>query len=371
MRILQRYVVSQVIKTFLISLIVFTFILLLGNFIRLIDMVERGVAGSLLIKLFLSFIPYLLVFSIPMAILTSSLLVFGRLSADNEITAMRACGIGFFSIFKSSFILGIILTFICGIVNTVIAPHAHYTMRGLRHEVGEQSPGALLEPGVFINYFEPYQFYIGQKEGNEFKDVIIYEELPDGRTRFFKGKRGEVTSDDQGQVVFKIYDVLMEEPPKEGEDTSFTGESKSYIVKMGSGEEDKLPKKLADFTIPELTLKLHRFHTMIRGAQPRLKKDIERRISVVRTEISERLVYTFCALAFIMIGMPLGITAHRGEKSIGAAISLMLVGINYAFIIIVEAFQARPSFCPYILVWMPNAVFFVLGPILTKRLSKS
>ena len=92
-KIIQRYIGGQLLKTFLISLGVFTFILFMGNVIRILDMLERGVAGGLLLKLFLSFLPYLLVFSIPMSVLTACLLVFGRLSADNEITAMRACGL--------------------------------------------------------------------------------------------------------------------------------------------------------------------------------------------------------------------------------------------------------------------------------------
>ncbi len=372
MKILHRYIASQLLRTFFISLVVFTFILFMGNVLRLSDLLERGVAGTLLIKLFLAFIPYLLTFSIPMAILTATLLVFGRLSADNEITAMRACGVGFSSIFKPGILIAVVLLFICGIINTAISPRAHYAMRHFRRQVGETSPEALLEPGVFIDYFEPYQFYIGQKDGTEFKDVIIYEELPDGRTRFFKGKRGEVESDEEeGQIVFKIYDVLMEEPPKEGESTSFSGESKNYVVKMGPrGEERKLPKKLSDLTTGDLRRKLRRFHSMLRWAQPRLREDLQRRVSVIRTEASERFVNTFCVLAFVMIGMPLGVTAHRSEKSIGAAISLMLVGLNYAFIICVEAFQASPSLYPYILVWIPNIVFVVLGPVLTRRLSR-
>jgi len=76
------------------------------------------------------------------------------------------------------------------------------------------------------------------------------------------------------------------------------------------------------------------------------------------------------ALAFVLVGMPLGIVAHRGETSVGAAISLALVGLNYAFIICVEALQERVWLHPHLLVWIPNAVFAVLGPWLTWRLDR-
>lgn len=371
MKIIQRYIGGQILKTFLISLCVFTFILFMGNVIRILDMLERGVAGGLLLKLFLSFLPYLLVFSIPMSVLTACLLVFGRLSADNEITAMRACGLSYAKIFRSGILLALVLTAVSWMVNASVAPRAHYAIRKLRDQVGAQSPAALLEPGVFIEYFKPYQFYIGQKDGSFFKDVIIYEKLSDDRMRFLKASRGEIISDEARKIVFKLYDGTMEEPPKAGEATSVSATFKTYIVKMGLSEDDEgVPKKMADYTFTELLRNIAKWEGRIGKASPTFQRDMRRRISITLTEASERLVFTFCALAFVMIGMPLGIVAHRGETSVGAAISLALVGLNYAFIICVEALQERAWMYPFVLVWVPNVIFAVLGPWLTWRLDR-
>jgi lipopolysaccharide export LptBFGC system permease protein LptF len=241
----------------------------------------------------------------------------------------------------------------------------------LRYQVGEQSPSALLEPGVFIDYFKPYQFYIGQKDEKVFKDVIIYEKLRDAGTRFIMASSGEIASDTGGQIIFKLYDGTMEEPRKEGEATSISATFKTYIVKMGIEEDEAgVPKKMADYTIVELVGRLKRFRGMLAGASPMMKRDIRRRISMMLTEMSERFVFTFCPLAFVLIGMPLGITTRRAETSIGGAISLMLVALNYSFIICVEALQTRSELHPYLLLWVPNIVFAVLGPVLTYRLSR-
>jgi lipopolysaccharide export system permease protein len=343
----------------------------MGNMLRIIDLLERGVQGGLLFRFFLTFIPYLLTFSIPMSILTASLLVFGRMSAENEITAMRACGIGFYVIFRSGFLIALGLVAICLYINMSVAPRAHYAMRRFRDQIGKKSPAAVLEPGIFIDYFRPYQVYVEQKRGNTFEGVIIYEAIGDNRTRFYRGSHGEVTTDEDGKIVFKIYDVIMEEPAKNGEGTSITGSSPTYIVRMGTGdEEDFVPKKMSDHTFSELLEKIERFRAMKRTAGPAMRKDLGRRVSIVRMEISERFVYTFCVLAFVLIGMPLGVTAHRGETTIGAAISLTLVGLNYAFIICMEALNTRPELYPYLLVWIPNVVFAVLGPFLTYRLAR-
>jgi lipopolysaccharide export LptBFGC system permease protein LptF len=201
--------------------------------------------------------------------------------------------------------------------------------------------------------------------------VIIYEKLPDNRVRFLKAANGEIISDEARKIVFKLFDGTMEEPAREGENTSVSATFKTYIVKMGLDEDEEgVPKKMADYTFTELLAKIGHWKRIVGTASPMMRRDIRRRISITLTEASERLVFTFCALAFVMIGMPLGIVAHRGETSVGAAISLGLVGLNYAFIICVEALQERAWLYPYVLVWIPNVVFVILGPWLTWRLDR-
>ena len=90
MKILRKYIIKEIIVMFLFSITIFTFTLVVGNIIRLAELViNKGVDIRLVGKLFLYLIPFLLSYTIPMSILTSALLVFGRLSGDNEIVAIK------------------------------------------------------------------------------------------------------------------------------------------------------------------------------------------------------------------------------------------------------------------------------------------
>ena len=94
MKILKKYILREVFVMFLFSLIVFTFVLVTGNLVKLADLViNKGVDISKVGKLFLFLIPFLLSYTIPMSTLSATLLVFGRLSSDNEILALRANGV--------------------------------------------------------------------------------------------------------------------------------------------------------------------------------------------------------------------------------------------------------------------------------------
>src|SRR3989338_1742132 len=101
MKILRSYIMNELLTAFALSLAVFTFVLVMGNIVKLAEMViTKGVDLVYVVKLFGYLTPYLLSFSVPMSILTATLLCFGRLSSDNEITAMRASGV---SLYKMSF----------------------------------------------------------------------------------------------------------------------------------------------------------------------------------------------------------------------------------------------------------------------------
>ncbi|MDP8237303.1 MAG: LptF/LptG family permease, partial [Candidatus Erginobacter occultus] len=113
MKIIHRYILFSVTGTFLATLLVLTGILCLGNLLKVADLILRGMDPALILRFFGFLVISLLEYAIPMAILTSTILVFGRLSADNEITGMRACGIGLKRIIEPVILLGFLLTLLC------------------------------------------------------------------------------------------------------------------------------------------------------------------------------------------------------------------------------------------------------------------
>ena len=99
MRILKKYVLSEWLTLFALSLVIISFILVVGNMVKLVELViAKGVSFIAVFQLFTYLLPSLFVFSIPISILCASLLCFGRLAYDNEITAMRSSGISLYPI---------------------------------------------------------------------------------------------------------------------------------------------------------------------------------------------------------------------------------------------------------------------------------
>src|SRR6266849_2468784 len=95
MRILDRYIVREVFRHAFLGLIVFTFVFFVPQLVRLMELLVRHSGStSRIFLLLLCTMPGVLTFTIPMAVLVGVLLGLGRMSADSELIAMTAAGIG-------------------------------------------------------------------------------------------------------------------------------------------------------------------------------------------------------------------------------------------------------------------------------------
>ena len=192
MKLLRNYLLQEFFVPLLSGLLVLTFVLLLGNLVKIADMViNKGVDIMSVAKLFMYMIPYLLTYTLPIATLVAVLLSLGRLSSDNELIAIRASGISVFKIIFPILVVSIILSLILVLFNDRVIPYAHFATRKTLMEVGVKNPTAALEPGVFITSFDKYILFIYSIENNILNNIRIYEPQGDNKpARIIVAKKG-------------------------------------------------------------------------------------------------------------------------------------------------------------------------------------
>ncbi|MCB1196181.1 LptF/LptG family permease [bacterium] len=371
MRILDRYIVYNLLHSFLLTVVIFTFVLFTGTLLKMIQMFLGRIGFLFILEFFVFSIPYLLSYSIPMAFLTANLLFFGHLSADNEITAMKACGINVFRLALGPVFLGVLMTLFCLVLNDVILPISHYHIRMMRKDIGSVSPAALLEPGIMIDYFDNYKIYIDEIEGNNLSSVSIQQEIPGELPRFIKAESGvfEVDKTKQ-QLVFNLQKVLVEQQQKNSDKAPpefIYGHMGSVRLEISLDQElfkENYYKKRKDYTINELKQKLKSYRET-----PFQEHEVKLEISKILTEINIRHSMAFSCLALLFIGISLGIRTHRSEKTVGIPISLALFAVNYSFTLFAKAFHAFPHYYPHLIVWIPNILLGLVGILLLIRIS--
>lgn len=343
---------------------VLTFIMLLGNLIKIADLViNKGVDIVSVSKLFLFMIPFLLTYTLPISSLAAALLSLGRLSSDNEIIAIKASGINIFRLILPQLITGLILSLLLVIFNDRIIPYAHFASRKTLMEVGIKNPTAALEPGVFINSFQKYILFIYRIEENKLFNVRIYEPQEGKPTRTIVAKRGEfIAIPEKSMVKLKLMDGTSDEPDPENPKNFYKLNFKTYFMSLNlaqAQQKEDIRKKPKDMTIKEL-----------RDEIKRLTKDNIDSAPLI-TEINEKLALAFSCLIFILFGSSLAIITRRREKSINFGMAFLIVGLYYLVLIGSEAISLQGYLDPSFGMWIPNIILGTIGVILIRRVCVS
>jgi lipopolysaccharide export system permease protein len=369
LRVLNRYLIQDFLVVFAMTLLIFTFVMCLGVVVKAIDFAARGISATLMAKVFLYNVPFMLTFSIPMSTLTAVLLMFGRLSFDGELTAMKASGLTMWQIVSPVVLLAMACSVVCVQINTTVAPRCRQAVRDLLSDLGSDEPINLLEPGRFISDFPDMMIYIGSRNGHAVKDVVVYMLGDNGPVRNVRAASGELSVDSVNKVMLvDLHDVRIDQSGQDGDksvDKTQYINAEHYPLRMDfSGNKKKARLRPSDMTFAELIDAIRN----VRTAFPELKvADLMRQRMTLAVEANKRMALSLSCFAFTLLGIPLGMSSKRKESSIGILYSLGLVFVFYLFIIVANSLVDRPALRPDLIVWIPVALMEVLGFVMIRR----
>lgn len=370
---------------------VFTFVLLLANVLKeiLALLVTRHISLLLAVEAIALLIPFVLVFALPMGMLTAALLVFGRFSADNELTAARASGISLVALISPILLMSVVFSGVCGVVNLHVAPNCRLAYKRLLFEFGAQA-GLFIQEKTFIKDFPDRIVYAGEVDGLELRDIVIYNLNDDKVESYIRASEGRFDVDRGRQIVrvhlFDAWSVSVKDVEIQGEarpvEVHFEQIDYAFTNNPTSGKRERL--RLTDMTflqlrsqLQELERQLRRSEALPKHARPEAKERARRIESKqedltlpIRVQIHRQVAFSFACIGFTLVGVPLGIRAHRRETTFGIAVALLLVLAYYGFFIFAEAMDTRPEWMPHLVLWMPNFLFQAVGGVLLWRANR-
>ncbi len=359
MRTLRNYILRETITPFILSLLVLTGVMLLGNLIRLADLViNRGVNIFLVIKIFTYLIPFLLSYTLPIACLSAVLLTLSRLSYDNEILAIRTSGINLIKIASPLVFVGLILSLFCVILNDKIIPYAHFASRRALTDLGSRNPAAALEEGIFIKSFQNNILFIYRIDGNRLENISIWQPQGAGKpTRTIVAKKGEFISyPDQGKIKLKLMNGTSDEPDLKNPANFFKLNFKTFFQTLDLQKNKVVEKKAKDMTISELAQEIKNF------------KKINIETAIFLTEIHKKISSAFSCLIFVILGIPLAVITHRRAKTVNFAIIFGVIASYYLLTIGFETLSIQNILIPAGAMWAANIILGGIGLILIYRL---
>jgi lipopolysaccharide export system permease protein len=359
MKTLHVYLLRQVLATALITVLVFTFILLLGNVLR--DVLEllaspQATAG-LIGRALLLLLPFVLAFALPIGLLTAALLTFGRFSADNELTAVRASGISLTALVAPIVLLGLCACGLCAWFNCDLAPRSRVAFKALRDSVLRGPATLTLAEGRYIE-LGSVTLYARRVEGDRLRDVrvfaftngVCYLDLFAPTAELRRDAQALPSAlalqDFQGLVFFG------------GGWQGISAEERVEPISGFRAVSDQAPK-LSEMTLRQLL------------AERRLRRAQVLDVTPIDVQIHRQIAFSFACFGFTLVGIPLGIRTHRRETNIGIAMALVLILTYYGFVVLGQALETRPHLHPQYILWLPNLLFQGLGAWLLARADRA
>ncbi|MEE9189475.1 MAG: LptF/LptG family permease [Candidatus Neomarinimicrobiota bacterium] len=211
MRLLTRYMVKELFLPFIFSLLVIIFVLFIQFLLRAIDrFLGKGLdVVTILEYLFLN-LAWIIALAVPMAVLIATLMSFGRLSEDNEITAMRTSGISFLTIIRPALMFGLIICLGLIYFNNFILPEMNFHARMLSGDIYRKRPDMQIDPGHFIGEIPDYGMIVGGKDGDIMSDVRIFSKTTGNTQTSIYSKTGTLTTISDA-LVLTLFDGEIHE----------------------------------------------------------------------------------------------------------------------------------------------------------------
>ncbi len=386
MKTLHKYLTGQVLASLVLTVAVFTFVLLLGEALKKILplLINGEVRLGIIFQALGLLIPFVWVFALPMGLLTATLLVFGRFSADQELTAARASGVSLLSLITPILLLSLFCCVLSAWINTDLGPRSRVAYKDLLFQVRVELINGQLPEGRFINISTNYIFYTEKNRGGNLQGVMIFM-LENGTNvgTTLRAPRGRFETDmTNKQLILRLFDArsVTLTGPRVGI-TASPELTLNFDLNTATNRPGKL--KISDMTFwqlrdelrdlerriglpPEATLTSDELRAQAREFA-RQRNDLT---EPIRVEMNREMSFSFACFGFTLVGIPLGIRMHRRETNIGVAIALLLVLVYYSFIIAGESLSARPELVPHLILWLPNFIFQAVGAVLLWRANR-
>ena len=426
LRILPRYFLREHVGPFLLAFLVINAFFMLNLLFReLGKFLSKDISLLVILEFLFLNMAWMIALSVPMAVLSATIMAFGRLSAENEITALKVGGINLYRIFF--FILIISVGLAGGLIwfNNHVLPEFNHKARLLGLDIARKKPMIDLEPGVLYKGIPRYSILVENVEERNspvpftpvkksyLENIVIYDQSEPNSNKTITARRGEVFFDETtGLLEFSLFDgqaheidmkkaetfkkldfpekLLIRIPFSEmllqrsqsgyrgdreksaqqlmvsvRENSQKIVEKQQQINRKLSNHLDKYigPRPQTSRTLQNLSQRHRQFIRQIKGDMNMIRS-YTKTVNMNLVEVHKKYSIPVACIIFVMIGAPLGIMTKKRGWAVAAALSIGFFLLYWAFLIGGEVLADRQIISPFLAMWSPNILVGLAGILL-------
>jgi len=356
-RRIHRYIISEISIPTVIGLAVLTFILFMGRLPKLVETIITKGVPFLDMGLLLGYmLPSFFVITLPMAFLLGVLIGFGRLSADNEIIALKSTGIGLYNLMKPVFLLALVVSLILAALTLSLEPASKSAFRSQLFEIATNRASIGIQPGIFNEDFDGLVIYprtMNERTG-ELNGVFISDEREGQVPATIVARHGWVLSDPKTLILtLRLEDgSIHRQPTGTKRDIYQIVGFKTYDINLNIGQ-GLATQEHRGINRGELSM------AALRIARDKAKPGPDRNLLTV--EIIQRIILPFAPILFALVGMPLGIQSNRSGRGGGFMLALGIFLSYYVLLALAKTMGIEGVLPPVVVLWLPNLLFLAGG----------
>jgi lipopolysaccharide export system permease protein len=410
MKILYRYILREYIGPFVFALIFLTFVLMMNQIVLLFNrLVGKGLGASVIAEVILLSIPFIVASTLPMSVLVATLTAFGRLANDNELVAMKACGVSPYRMMLAPLVASAGFAFLVFQFNDVVLPDTNHRLRNLLLDISLKKPTIEIQEGRFTDEFPGYSILAERVDMKESKlyDITIEDRTDPDEPRTIIAKRGDMRySADEGRLIITLYDgeIHAVDPESKGMYRKMRFEDQTLFIhreggkfqrsegrtyrgdrEMGSamilGEVEELRQSMAQRKedakeeilgavsriLSETPLEKEFDPLAVKLRLASITGDFRskaRRIAQLLVEVHKKYAISFACMAFVLVGVPLRMSFRRGGIGLVILLSVAIIVFYYICLTGGENLADRMILSPFWAMWIPNIIIVILGIVL-------
>lgn len=312
-------------------------------------------------------IPQFVMLAIPMGVLLGTLLSVGRLNSDNEIIALRACGISLTRILAPFVIVGLVLSCVTFLGNEQIVPHCNTQLKNIESAVITGAEGLGSRQRISWTFYNPdsgqlqWVLVAGEIEGNELSDVSLLFFDDQNKYNNFMIEADRAKWDDQAWTLYHMRQVMLHR--REGQNEQLITEAEEFVVPGFNIAPDSMKRRMLateDLTIRQLD-------QIIRD---KMKEEglaaTDKEILNFATALHFKWSIPLTPLFFVLIAVPMAIMPQRSSRAMGMGLALVTILVYYSMFIICQKAGSAGVLPPPVAAWVPNGVLLVIGIVLMR-----
>ncbi|MCE0482744.1 MAG: LptF/LptG family permease [Methylacidiphilales bacterium] len=357
MNLIHNYIYKEIILLTAAIIGVLTFLLVAVNLFKVVQLIMyTDLPMWITAKIVWLAVPLTLTLTIPAGLLSAVLIVFGRMSSDRELLALKASGIGLAPIVVPVIYMALFLCAVDLWLIATVVPRCQKESNSMKHDIVTNNPLALFTPEIIVDKIPGWRIYFAKKEGTELDDVILWQLNDQNKVvTSLRADEADINLDlEHQQLVMTLMHERGEQYQPDGDalkvHPGLHADQAPVTVSLNSFYE-KIQHKLAWMTLPEIedVIVAMQSAPSTESATPYL------------TELQARISFSLAAFTFIVIGIPLAIQTQRRETSWGVVLALVIVGLYYFLGAFGRGLKGYAAAYPELIIWTPNILFQIIG----------